>query len=342
MSRKFIAKDPELEDFWRGIILYGRNVASYKFALAKALLELKPQSGQLVKLDDLAPIYARKIADHIKISETQGTFGSSKFLDACKRFGEGLISSNDLTDTTVRLGFANVIDAFHVVGPSPVPRRFFIDERKSNRGIRITDEFSELQSRNQFVNLHGEVEARWRLVETAWRLGVSRNLLSLGYDDVDESLFCIDENKRRKSVTGSRNALNGYQKGKCFYCFSDIKLAGDRDKLPDVDHFFPHALKQHGLLGNLDGVWNLVLSCRECNRGKGGKFDQVPSIRLLERLDTRNEFLIESHHPLRETLIKQTGNTAAKRSNFLNKFHTQALAKILHQWDSVEKFKTAF
>jgi hypothetical protein len=34
---------------------------------------------------------------------------------------------------------------------------------------------------------------------------------------------------------------------------------------------------------------------------------------LLERLSRRNEFLIESHHPLRETLILQTGHTVQAR-----------------------------
>jgi len=56
-------------------------------------------------------------------------------------------------------------------------------------------------------------------------------------------------------------------------------------------------------LGNaIDGVWNLVLSCRRCNRGAGGKSNRVPTLRLLERLSTRNEFLISSHHPLREKI----------------------------------------
>ena len=31
---------PNDENYWRSVILFGRNVASYKFALAKALLEL--------------------------------------------------------------------------------------------------------------------------------------------------------------------------------------------------------------------------------------------------------------------------------------------------------------
>jgi len=61
MSELFISKDPSLEDYWRGIILYGRNVASYKFALAKTLLELNPQAGQLIKLGELAPVFARHV-----------------------------------------------------------------------------------------------------------------------------------------------------------------------------------------------------------------------------------------------------------------------------------------
>lgn len=37
----------------RAIVLFGRNAASYKFALAKTLLELNAQSGQLLKLGEL-------------------------------------------------------------------------------------------------------------------------------------------------------------------------------------------------------------------------------------------------------------------------------------------------
>jgi hypothetical protein len=34
-------------------------------------------------------------------------------------------------------------------------------------------------------------------------------------------------------------------------------------------------------------------------------------------LYNRNEYLITSHHPLRETLISQTGNTSEKRKDYL-------------------------
>jgi hypothetical protein len=327
---EFYSRAPNLEDYWRGIILFGRNVASYKFALAKTLLEINPQAGQLLKLSELAPSFAGHIADHLKFADKQATSTSSKFLDACRRYNNDEINKDNLTDTTVRLGFNNVIDAFHVVGNEDVPKRFFIDERAQNQGIRITDEFSLLIAGKQAPNLNQEVESRWRLVETAWELGVSRALMGIDYDLETETLFSIDRTLCRKPVTSSRGALNGYQKGHCFYCFRPISICTNEDT--DVDHFFPHTLKQFGF-STIDGVWNLVLSCRDCNRGRNGKFARIPSLNLLARLSRRNEFLIGSHHPLRETLIQQTGTSPSLRTAFLAEHHQRAWAKVIHQWE---------
>ena len=52
--RPFAETAPGLEDFWRSIILFGRNVASYKFALGKSLLELAGQDSEQVSLEELA------------------------------------------------------------------------------------------------------------------------------------------------------------------------------------------------------------------------------------------------------------------------------------------------
>jgi len=101
-------------------------------------------------------------------------------------------------------------------------------------------------------------------------------------------------------------------------------------------HFFPHSLKSAGFGAVVDGVWNLVLACPNCNRGVGGKSNRVPTLKLLERLSTRNEFLIASHHPLRETLMGQTGSSEAARRHFLNRFHREALAALLHEWEAAE------
>lgn len=315
-EQPFIPLQPTVEDCWRGVILYGRNTASYKFSLASALLTMKPVSGQLIKLEDLAPVFAKSIAEHLKSSPKQITTRDGKFIKSCQEFNlDGNLSR--LVDIAVAHGFTNVIDAFHVVGPGPVHHAFFIDERKKHGGIRITDEFSQMLAGTQAINLSEEVSARWSLVETAWNLGISSNLLSVQHDDACGELFAIDAKFKRRSVTSSRNALNGYQKGTCFYCGTEMQLLGERMNV-DVDHFFPHRLKKGELGINLDGVWNLVLSCPTCNRGLGGKFDRIPSTRLLQKLHQRNEYLIGSHHPLRETLIQQTGGSTKERITFLN------------------------
>jgi hypothetical protein len=49
-------------------------------------------------------------------------------------------------------------------------------------GIVITDEFLKLKDTVQFANLPFETEARWRLVETAWALGLHPALISVRYD----------------------------------------------------------------------------------------------------------------------------------------------------------------
>jgi HNH endonuclease len=330
-------KVPTIEDNWRGIVLYGRNVQSYKFALAKSLLELHPADGDLIKLQDLAPVYARHLTQHLKEADKQGSAGSSKFLDACRGFNDGSVTQTQLVDATVKMGFANVIDAFHRVYHEDVPARFFVDERKTGGGIRITDNFSRLAEQPQFADLSQEAEARWRLVETAWELKVSRALVSVDRDSATEQLFTVDSKLRRKNITSSRDALNGYQLGYCFYCFDAIHLEQGKESFPEVDHFFPHTLKQQGYGSIIDGVWNIVLACKECNRGAGGKFASVPTEKLLTRLWTRNEFLIGSNHPLKETLISQTGEKEADRKSFLRDFYTRAWASLLHRWEPVEK-----
>ncbi len=93
-----------------------------------------------VPLDDLAAPFARHLCEHLKKADKQATSPSSRFLDACRAFNRGEIAEDSLVETTARLGFANVIDAFHIVGSGPVPVRFFVEERASGGGVRLTDD----------------------------------------------------------------------------------------------------------------------------------------------------------------------------------------------------------
>ncbi len=68
---------PSPESYWRAVILFGQNSASYKFALGKALLELAGREVTAITLDDLAVPYATHIAEHLTLADRQGTSGSS-------------------------------------------------------------------------------------------------------------------------------------------------------------------------------------------------------------------------------------------------------------------------
>ena len=104
----FFENDPTLQNYWRAIILYGQNVASYKFALAKALIDLKKNPNDLIKLEELAVPFSNHICEHLKHNEKQITSESSKFLDTLKKFNNKKIELNEKNEVTVKLGFNNV------------------------------------------------------------------------------------------------------------------------------------------------------------------------------------------------------------------------------------------
>lgn len=296
-------------------------------------------------LSDLAQPYARYLCAHLAQTDRQGTSGSSLFLDACRRFNRDEISESQLIEETVRRGFTNVIDAFPVVNQTAVPISFFVDERKARNGITLTDDLLRMTELQQFGNLPLEVEARWRLVETAWTLNISANLLVVQHDASGQLFVEVSSEVKRVDVTSARDALNGYQKGKCFYCFRDIRIDAGCDSIADVDHFFPHILKRSPVFNqvNIDGVWNLVLACPECNRGLNGKFARLPKIDpYLIRLHRRNEFLIQSHHPLRETLIQQIGNAENERIAFLGTVDRLAESCLIHRWETTTQGVVSF
>ena len=345
----FVDVEPTLENYWRAIILFGKNTASYKFALAKSLIDVSlERQSDLITLDDLALPYALHLAEHLKHSPKQSTGRMGQFIQACQDYNVGKIDEDRLIQITKKEGFKYVLDAFHVVNTKAVTERFydvvneefFIDERRYNKGIRLTDNLFKLFYiyDNSAKDLNQETESRWNLVEKAWELNINKNLIAVEFDQETKQLFTHDSKHRGTNITTSRGALNGYQKSRCFYCFKEISISSDDDLLADVDHFFPHLLKPDVANAgccrpvNVDGVWNLVLSCAECNRGESGKFAQVPSIELLERLHTRNEYLIGSHHPLRETLIMQTGSSERDRKYFLDKSYRFSKERLIHNW----------
>lgn len=160
----------------------------------------------------------------------------------------------------------------------------------------------------------------------------------VNYDKELESLFIQPSKERRKAITSCRNALNGYQRGQCFYCYDLISLKSNANNICHVDHFLPYARRIINLGDRVNQVWNLVLSCSDCNLAKGV---QTPDKSLLKDLHRRNEWLIGSHHPLRDTIISQTGTTEyLRRKNLESEFNQVALS--LNGWMPIRKKDSPF
>jgi hypothetical protein len=332
MSTTFQIKDPSLESQWRAIILFGKNSATYKFAFAKALLEIIEKEKTKISLEELAIPFANNIITHLTKSDKQGNSASSKFLEGCRNYIAGSIAENELYKLTEKYGFVNVVDAFQNVNGGIIPCPFYEKNYKQGKNeIVITDNLLKLKELFQYRNLEQEVESRWSLVETAWNLQINPNLLEVKYDE-DKSLFFLQsDSMRRVDITSVRDSLNGYQKGKCFYSYQDISINRTDLNICEVDHFLPHLNKLgHAQIGaNINGVWNLVLADSKINLNKKAR---IPEKRFLERLYNRNEFYIQSKHPLAETIINQTGVSKAERRKFLETQYNLALSLSIQQW----------
>ena len=110
------------------------------------------------------------------------------------------------------------------------------------------------------------------------------------------------------------------------HLFALEKLSKESNICRDIDARFIHV--------STDEVF--------CSLGPRGKFDSVPHRKYVERLEKRNNFLIASHHPLRETLIRQTGESYLKRHQFLQDCLNTARKYQPSVWQSEEEGEPSF
>lgn len=337
----------ELEVF-RAIILYGRNVASYKFALGQSLLELSLAGKDFVSLEELAVPFSRQVTEHIRSGKRQSTSPSSKFLYGCQLYVDGKIEEDELIAHTTSYGFKNVIDAFPnlQIGQDDQMQFYQKAVRDNRKGIVLTDSLHKMVREPQADNLTPEIEGRWNLVEASWSARNPNVLIE--YDDV-EQLFVANtggsnesylNSHLRKPVTHARKPLSGYQKGKCFYCYDDISIVSNQTNTAAVDHFFPISMQTRISASahlNLNDIWNLVLTCKSCNgENSDSKWKHTPARQLLYDLERRNNYYIHSKHPLGQTIKQLTGESATDRRGYLNSVFALAKEVSPYEWSPKE------
>lgn len=165
--RRSSSRSPLTENYLRGSgpVRSQRRELQVRL-LAKSVLELAADGEEEVPREARRPVRCRDLQPSAGRT-SPGHVALSRFLDTCRQFNEGAATEAQLHDATVRLGFNNVIDAFHVVGSGDIPVRFFMDERNTSlRGIRLTSPLLGLAGVPAQQAL-AETEMRWRLVETA-------------------------------------------------------------------------------------------------------------------------------------------------------------------------------
>lgn len=158
-----------IKNDWEEIINYGRITATYKFALAKSIIALADKGKIVVGFAELADYYTSEIRNHLKHYKKQITAKSSKFLEACSDYTEGLIDINELRDITIRIGFFNVLERFHNINQEETNTKFFEYEKKAKK-LYITDSMFKLVNEYGKEPLKQQVEQRWKEVEIKWNV----------------------------------------------------------------------------------------------------------------------------------------------------------------------------
>ena len=98
--------EPTLENYYRGIILFGANVASYKFALGKSLIELASNEDDLIPIEELADHFSAHVAEHVAHTPKQSTRnGSVRYFDLCEEYSQGGTTKDELVAYTVKNAF---------------------------------------------------------------------------------------------------------------------------------------------------------------------------------------------------------------------------------------------
>lgn len=306
------------EDYWRTIILYGLNVATYKIALAKSLYSFSKAGITNVSIQQLSKEFFDQFNKrlHNGMPQLNNSSRQTKMEYIVSLYYIGKVTEEEAIEYVGRNAFSDVIPRFHTVNDEKVPISFY---EYSGTGLVLTDNLFDVFSSIHEQSLVSEVDSRWSLLEAAF-------LLKKGNAELVNDIrhFYLSSGYRRTDITGMVPVLNGYQKGICFYCGESM----DGHDI-HVDHVIPRQVVSH------DEVWNLVLAHAFCNEQKS---DSLPSRKYITKLIERNEHFIASNHPIKQKIIRATGITAQERRNYINKVYDDVKQVIPYTWEGIRGY----
>jgi len=298
-------------DFWRGIILYGINAATYKMALGKSLLALAVRGNTSVPWEDLSREFLQQYVDRLaQGGRPQMGIPSRKTTmeRIVARYTGGAISLDEAVQEVAREGFTDVIPRFQTIGTDKeiVAGRFY--EFDFGKNLTLKDATFALAEGNQ-GELLDELESRWSLLEGAFIINQGNSQLA---NNVRETYLL--QGYARTNLTQNTPFLQAYQGNVCFYCSEQME-----DGDVHIDHVLPRQVICH------DEIWNLVLSHSTCNMLKS---DRLVAAHYVVKLIARNENIMGSNHPWKHKISAQLGTRPHDRAAALRRHYENTKAVI--------------
>lgn len=298
------------EDYFKGIILYGLNAATYKMGLAQVLIDVSISGQNSLEWNELSEAYFNVYLNRIEqncMPQQGNPTRQTKMERIVKEFQLNVLTRSEAITKVGETAFEDVIPRFHTIGTNKHIVSDFFYEIDFGKRLNIKDTLLDFD-KLQLAQLRSEVAARWGLLEGAFSINQSNFVLANNTREI-----YLKDGYKRKTLTNNIPFLSGYQGNTCFYCGEVM------DQDIHVDHVLARQAIQH------DEIWNLVLCHSNCNLLKS---DRLVGTHFIHKLIARNENIMGSNHPWKAQIAKALGSTSIKRAKSL-KLHYDNVRIIL-------------
>jgi hypothetical protein len=162
-------KNLRTEDYWRALILYGLNQATYKIALGASLIRFSQKGKTHITMTELAEDFFDMYLERLKNGKPQLVLPNrrtamEKIVDM---YNLGKIDRTLAIERVEKEAFHDVVPRFHNLYDTESPVKFY--EHTPN-GLVLTDQLFELVTTSDLHTITDELDSRWSLLEAAFEI----------------------------------------------------------------------------------------------------------------------------------------------------------------------------
>ena len=214
----YIGRDFNPDDYWKAIILYGLNAATYKMALANCLLTFAKDSKTVISWGELAEAFysrykQRLIARPMPQQSNPGRL--TKLERIVKQVENGHLTDAAAVDMVANKGFNDVIPRFQTIGTNSQIAANYFYEFDFGKSLTLKDNLLQM-TESTSSQLEDEINARWDLLEGAFSINQTQSQYSLANDI---RMIYLASGYERKSLAENVPFLQGYQGNVCIRNF---------------------------------------------------------------------------------------------------------------------------